>query len=172
MDQITNKMDKLKDTHVLSDLLGLLSNLLDYQSNMFNWAHIQKEKRKKRLIAILSHQIWIIQTYDTWWGVNILYKFQLPSSYGFEDWEKKDDWLTRWIRNKGVCITAPATLGLSKTRTWLVLVKGHSIETLYCWFVVKTWFLVNTRFLMKTRFWGKKNMFCGENMVFGENIFF
>ena len=29
----------------------------------------------------LTHDMWHL-TYDTWWGVNILSKFQLPSSYG------------------------------------------------------------------------------------------
>ena len=37
-------------------------------------------------------------TSDTWWEVNILSEFQLPSFYGlgktvFEDLEEKDEWL-------------------------------------------------------------------------------
>ena len=66
----------------------------------------------------------------TCFGVNILSKFQLPSSYGlwqyFEDLEEKDDWVNELISDKGVCRTAPVTLGLliigqrSKTSWWRV----------------------------------------------------
>ena len=50
-------------------------------------------------------------------GVNILSKFQLPSSYGlwyFEDLGEKADSLTDFISDKGVCRTAPATHDLLK----------------------------------------------------------
>jgi hypothetical protein len=33
----------------------------------------------------------------------------------FEDWEEKDDGLTRWINDEGVCRIAPATPGLLNT---------------------------------------------------------
>ena len=32
----------------------------------------------------LTCDMWQL-TYDTWWGVNIISKFQLPSSYGLEE---------------------------------------------------------------------------------------
>ena len=35
---------------------------------------------------------------DTWCGVNILLKFQKPSSYRLEDWEEKDYWMNELIR--------------------------------------------------------------------------
>ena len=61
-------------------------------------------------------------TCDTWhvthdtWGVNILSKFQLPSSYGlwfmiFWRFGGKG-LLTDWLNHEGVCRTAPATPGL------------------------------------------------------------
>ena len=60
-------------------------------------------------------------TCDTLWGVNILSKFQLPSSYGFgltglEDSEQKDDSIDESVNEsvtyKGDCQTALATLGM------------------------------------------------------------
>ena len=67
-------------------------------------------------------------TSDTWhvtcdecWGLNILSKFQLPSSYGLgetEFWryfnERITEWLNQWISDKGVCRSAPATPGMLK----------------------------------------------------------
>ena len=56
-----------------------------------------------------------------WWAVNILPKFEVPSSYGlavmiFEDWEEEGHGLTylinKLINDKGVSRTAPATPGL------------------------------------------------------------
>ena len=48
------------------------------------------------------------------WGVNILSKIQLHSSYGlyFEDLVEKADSITDWINYQGVCRIAPATPGL------------------------------------------------------------
>ena len=52
-------------------------------------------------------------------GVSILSTFQLRSSYGL--WFMifwrfgGNGWLTDWLNNKGVCRTAPATLGLLTT---------------------------------------------------------
>ena len=74
----------------------------------------------------MTRVMWHV-TCDTWHvtcdlqhvvGVNILSKFQLPSSYSlgktvFWKWVGKG-WLTRWINSQGVCITAPATPHLLK----------------------------------------------------------
>ena len=54
-------------------------------------------------------------TRDTWWEVNILSKFQLPSSYGlgetvFKGYFHKES-LSELISNRGVCRTSPATPG-------------------------------------------------------------
>ena len=53
-------------------------------------------------------------TCDIWLGVNILSKFQLPSSYGFdrqclEDSEQKDHLINELFNYKGVYRTARAT---------------------------------------------------------------
>ena len=47
---------------------------------------------------------------DMLWGVNILSKFQLPSSYVF--WPT--NWLTDLNNDEGICSTAPVTPGLLK----------------------------------------------------------
>ena len=78
----------------------------------------------------VTHDMWHV-TCDTWpvtcdmlWGVNILSKFQLPSSYGLwfmilwifgEKAEWLTDWMNEWINYEGVCRTAPATPGLLNT---------------------------------------------------------
>ena len=54
-------------------------------------------------------------------GVNILSKFQLPSStvwdlWCLEDWEEKDDRPTLLISDEAVYRTAPATPGLVKSK--------------------------------------------------------
>ena len=60
-------------------------------------------------------------TCDTWWGVNILSKFQLPSSNGLGfmiSWRLggKGSWLNEWIneliKDEAVCRTVPATPGV------------------------------------------------------------
>ena len=72
----------------------------------------------------MTCNIWHV-THDTWhmtcdmWGVNILYKVQLPSSYGvwfmiFWKFGGKGS-QTEWMTDEGVCRTAPATHGLLKT---------------------------------------------------------
>ena len=79
-------------------------------------------------------------THDTWWKVNILTKFQVPSfhadthlssdrgdtcstfetgSYKQQDWEEKDHLVTESVSHNGVCRTSQATPGLlniSKTQ--------------------------------------------------------
>jgi hypothetical protein len=49
----------------------------------------------------LTPDMWHVKC-DTWWGVNILSKLQLPTS----------EWLNQSINHKGVYRTAPATRGL------------------------------------------------------------
>ena len=60
--------------------------------------------------------MWHVTT-DTFWGVNILSKCQLPSSYRcdlwyYEDLEEKDDLPNQLMNRKAVYRTAPATPGL------------------------------------------------------------
>ena len=75
-------------------------------------------------------------TRDTWhvtcdmlWGVNILSKFQLPSSYCLWFmifwWFGGKGWLTQSINNEAVCRTAPATPGLLTIKTSIAY-NGHN----------------------------------------------
>ena len=91
-------------------------------------------------------------THDTWWWVNILSKFQIPSSYGLglmmfwrfggKGW--LNQWTNEWISDKGVCRTAPATPGL------LISLEGP----LQPWKLKEIHIYVNLLF--------KKNKECGE----------
>ena len=55
-------------------------------------------------------------THDTFRGVNILSKFQLPSSYIMKIWRKRMNRLiNQLINDEAVYRTAPATPGLLKT---------------------------------------------------------
>ena len=83
----------------------------------------------------MTHDIWHL-THDRGGGeVNLLSKYQLPSSYGlggkvFWIFGGKD-WHTQLINDVGVCRTAPATLGLLKKDTiWRLssLKKGRTTQ--------------------------------------------
>ena len=64
----------------------------------------------------LTHDTWHL-THDVWWGVNILSKFQLSSSYDlgvmifwrFGDKGWITAWMNEWIRDGGVSRTVPGT---------------------------------------------------------------
>ena len=66
-------------------------------------------------------------TCDTWWGMNILSKCQLPSSFGLGSrvswsfWMKGSptQWMNEWINDKGVYRTSPATPSLLNIGTTL-----------------------------------------------------
>ena len=76
----------------------------------------------------VTRDMWHV-TYDTWWGVNILSKFQLPSSYGlgvmiirsFGGKGSLTESINEWINDKGDCRTAPATPGLLVFKTTNIL---------------------------------------------------
>ena len=67
----------------------------------------------------VTHDMWHVE------GVNILSKFQLPSSYGLwfmTSWRSRGKgWPTEWINDGGDCRTAPATPGLLKTLHYFCL---------------------------------------------------
>ena len=71
---------------------------------------------------------WWLVTCDTWWGVNILSKFLLPSSYCLWFmilWRSGGKgWRNHLISDEAVCRTAPATPGL------LIIIHGFTIS--YC----------------------------------------
>ena len=78
--------------------------------------------KKKSDMWHVTFDTWHV-THDTWhmacdmlWRVNILSKFQLPSSYGLWfniSWRLGGKgWRTDWLNHVGVCRTAPATPGL------------------------------------------------------------
>ena len=89
----------------------------------------------------VTHDIWYV-TCDTLWGVNILTKFQLPSSYGLKTvfWKYfHKGSVSLLINYKGVCRSAPATPGLLITTYmyWTLSCKVHwtlfcTLCTLYC----------------------------------------
>ena len=64
----------------------------------------------------MTHDTWHV-TCDTRCGVNILSKFQFPSSnslwlmkcWRFGGKGSANEWMNEWISDKGVCRTAPAT---------------------------------------------------------------
>ena len=70
-------------------------------------------------ICHMTHDMWHV-TCDTWYvtrlgGVNILSKFQLPSSsclWYYEDLEEKGHWINHLMIYKAVYRTGPATPGL------------------------------------------------------------
>ena len=65
----------------------------------------------------MTRDMWHVK-FDMLWGVNILSKFQLPSSSGL--WFRifwrlgGKGWLSDWMSNEADCRTAPATPGLLK----------------------------------------------------------
>ena len=82
------------------------------------------EKKRRKKIHV-THDMWHVTrdthvTCDMLWGVNILSKFQLPSSYclwfmilwrsGGKGW--RTDWINQWMNNEAVYRTAQATPGL------------------------------------------------------------
>ena len=91
---------------------------------------IQKKKNKKKCdIWHVTCDMWHVTrdtwhvTRDTFGGVNILSKFQLPSSYrlwfmilwrcGGKGWIA--EWMNEWMNDEAVYRTAPATPGLLNT---------------------------------------------------------
>ena len=81
--------------------------------------HPQALCKKKKKIACdtwhVTHDTWHM-TCDTLWGVDILSKFQLPSSYGLWfmiSWRLGGKgWPTELMNHGGDCRTAPVTPGL------------------------------------------------------------
>ena len=76
--------------------------------------------------------------HDRWGYVNLLWKLQLPISYGlgvkvFWRYFHKG-WLTDWVNYEGVCRTAPATSGLLKIfiHKWQVISK-YDQRSCYSW---------------------------------------
>ena len=101
---------------------------------------------KKNVTRDMGHGTWDMWhvtldmrrvTCDMLWGVNILSKFQLPSSYGL--WFMifwilgGKGWLPQWINDKAGCKTDPATPSLLKrTRNFqrkrVVIYLGKGLE--------------------------------------------
>ena len=81
----------------------------------------------------VTHDAWHL-TQDRWHmvRVNILSKFQLPSSYGlgwtvsWRFWTKGwlNDWMNQWMNDKGIYRTAPATPGMLMTHPSLLSLKA------------------------------------------------
>ena len=75
-------------------------------------------------------------TYDTWWGVNILSKCQLPSSNGLRlmiSWRLGGKgWVTEWISYKAFCRTAPTSSGLLIICHWFQKLFPSVMKTCLC----------------------------------------
>ena len=106
--------------HLLSEIAAQVTNRLSEYHKMYtsifstDWVHQLVIKRNYMLRVPLD--TWHL-TCDMWWGVNILSKYQLPSSYGLGftmSWRfRGKGWVSQLIMsNKGDCRTAPALLGL------------------------------------------------------------
>ena len=127
---------------------GVAGAVLWTTLSLIHWfIHSQHHTLWKYLQSIITHRslekgTWIFDiifptscvSCDTWWGVNILSKFQLPSYYSLgqclEDSERigsPTEWMNQWINDKGVCRTAPATPGLliSKILAWTFVGKNY-----------------------------------------------
>ena len=101
------------------------SSLLEFRSMMSTKTDISGRFFEKTCdMWHLTHEMWHVTcdmwhgTPDRWWEVNILSKFQVPSSYGLGVkifWRYFGKRVTQFINlsinNKGVCRTAPATPG-------------------------------------------------------------
>ena len=83
-------------------------------------------------------------TRDTWWGVNILSKFQLPSSNGLGfmmswRWRGKgwlSDLINESMNDEGVCRAAPATPGLLiRPYDWHSYNNATGSESMKCCFL-------------------------------------
>ena len=79
--------------------------------------HFEEEKKRRTNCnnRYVTRDMWHV-TCDTWWGVNILSKFHIPSSYtlgltvSWRLWTKgrPTEWMDQLIKDEGVYRTAPA----------------------------------------------------------------
>ena len=80
----------------------------------YTWHVTHKTQHVKCYMWLVTRDMWYL-TCDTWCGVNILSKLQLPGSNGLgvmKFWRLGGKgWLTYWIDDEGDCRTAPATPG-------------------------------------------------------------
>ena len=136
------------------------------------------------VVTIYGHKIshWHVtcdtwhMTFDKWWGVNVLSKFQLPSSNGlgsimfwiFGGKRSLTDWLNELMSNKAVCRT-PGLFNISTLLMWETITLFRSFLKL-CWEITHLFIIIQLPdkllltvvllcFLLKTMQYLKNNTF-------------